>query len=150
MAKSKSVLGIPAKYNQTVLYGSMLAAIAIGTYLLLRVLAYSPVDVALAAKHLPTYDLGEPVVFGITNQSQKAVTLEKEAPWEVMDSSGQVVYAPTSSEVASILAAQEKRFWTWDHSESGGQTAGPGSYTITVDYLVGGKAATASIKVTLK
>ncbi len=150
MSKSKSVLGSRAKYNQTVLYGSMLAVVAIGTYLLLKALASSPVSVTLAANHMPSYNLSDPVVFGLTNETQKAVTIEKEAPWEVIDSAGRVVFLPTSSEVETVLSNQEKRFWTWDHSESNGQVAGPGDYTILVDYLVDGKAATASIKVTLK
>ena len=136
-------LGIPRKYNEMALYLAIAAAIAIGTYLILHSLAGGVLHGHFIPDNpSPTYSQGHLIEFGVTNLGKKPLVLPGTNPWEILDSNLGVIFQPDNiSDAQQPLLGQHSAQWSWDQRLSNGQLLLPGSYSIKIDYLDGGKPA---------
>ncbi len=98
----------------------------------------------LMANNLPVYaytpysryNLGEPVVIGLMDDTGGKIELRNSAPFEIQEKEGgewKPVFQPVAAQVIIPLENGTFKEWTWEQQYSGGGNVGAGDYRAFID-----------------
>ena len=91
---------------------------------------FAPVPSDMVKVNQEEYQPGESIEITFTNNSQGTITFPADPPWVIKDSQGRIIFSPSTQDIAVEIKPGEKKTWTWDQKDEGGNQVLPGTYTV--------------------